>query len=110
MLDKTLKQKIINKFKTHENDTGSTEVQIAILTEEMSQLSKHLKDHRHDNSSRRGLLRKVNERRRLLKYLARENPKSYNELVAKLKLKRTVIDEKTALGEEEPAAPVEEKA
>ncbi len=94
MLDKKAKQRIIEKFKTHEQDTGSTEVQIAILTEEIVELSKHLKDHRKDNSSRRGLLRKVNERRKLLKYLARENPKSYADLVAKLKIKKAVAVEK----------------
>jgi len=91
MLDKKTKQRVIDKFKTHENDTGSTEVQIAILTEEMSELSKHLKNHRKDNSSRRGLLRKVNERRKLLKYLSRDNPKSFNDIIVKLKLKRTAI-------------------
>ncbi|KKR48557.1 MAG: 30S ribosomal protein S15 [Candidatus Magasanikbacteria bacterium GW2011_GWC2_40_17] len=94
MLDKKAKLRIIEKYKTHENDTGSTEVQIAILTEEIAELSKHLKDHRKDNSSRRGLLRKVNERRRLLKYLSRENPKSYNEIIVKLKLKKAAVEEK----------------
>lgn len=94
MLDKKAKLRIIEKYKTHANDTGSTEVQIAILTEEIAELSKHLKEHRKDNSSRRGLLRKVNERRRLLKYLSRENPKSYTDLVVKLKIKKTVAVEK----------------
>jgi len=94
MLDKKAKLRIIEKYKTHANDTGSTEVQIAILTEEIAELSKHLKEHRKDNSSRRGLLRKVNERRRLLKYLSRENPKSHHDLVAKLKIKKTVAVEK----------------
>ena len=94
MLDKKAKLRIIEKYKTHENDTGSTEVQIAILTEEIAELAKHLKDHRKDNSSRRGLLRKVNERRKLLKYLFRENLKSYNDLVIKLKIKKTVAAEK----------------
>lgn len=93
MLDKKIKLRVINEFKTHASDTGSTEVQIAILTEEISQLSKHLKHHRKDNSSRRGLLRKVNERRRLLKYLSRENVKSYERLAAKLKLKKVAIQE-----------------
>lgn len=106
MLDKKAKLRIIEKFKTHENDTGSAEVQIAILTEEIAELSKHLKDHRKDNSSRRGLLRKVNERRRLLKYLSRENPKSYNELVVKLKIKKTVTTEKEL--EEDIDIPAEE--
>jgi small subunit ribosomal protein S15 len=87
MLDKKLKQRIINKFKVHETDTGSTQVQIAILTEEIAQLSEHLKLHKHDHSSRRGLLKKVCERRRLLKYLQKEDEKSFMELAKKLKLK-----------------------
>lgn len=87
MLDKKAKQRIINRFKVHETDTGSPQVQIAILTEEITQLTEHLKMHKHDYSSRRGLLRKVGERRRLLKYLQREDEKSFMELAAKLKLK-----------------------
>ncbi len=87
MLDKKLKQRIINKFKVHETDTGSTQVQIAILTEEIKQLTEHLKRHKHDHSSRRGLLKKVGERRRLLKYLQKENEKEFTELAKKLKLK-----------------------
>ena len=75
MIDKKAKQRIINKFKKHENDTGSTEVQIAILTEEIAQLSEHLKEHKHDHSSRRGLLKKVGERRRIIKYLKKKNEK-----------------------------------
>lgn len=87
MLDKKIKQKIINKFKTHATDTGSTPVQIAILTEEIKQLSDHLKEHKHDHSSRRGLLRKVGERRRLLKYLQKEDEKQFEDVAKKLKLK-----------------------
>ena len=87
MLDKKAKQKIINKFKIHDNDTGSTQVQVAILTEEIKDLSDHLKRHKHDHSSRRGLLKKVGERRRLLKYLQKEDEQSFNELAKKLKLK-----------------------
>ncbi len=86
MLDKKTKQKIINKFKVHETDTGSSQVQIAILSEEISQLSEHLKMHKHDHSSRRGLLKKVGERRRLLKYLQKEDPESFKDLAKKLKL------------------------
>ena len=110
MLDKKVKLRVINEFKTHASDTGSTEVQIAILTEEIAQLSKHLKHHRKDNSSRRGLLRKVNERRRLLKYLSRENLKSYERLAAKLKLKKVAIQEVKDVvleEEEEVALPIE---
>jgi len=87
MLDKGKKEKIIEQFKTHAKDTGSPQVQIAILSEEMKELSSHLKTHKKDNSSRRGLLKKVSERRRLLKYLEREDAKGYADLVLKLKLK-----------------------
>jgi small subunit ribosomal protein S15 len=87
MIDKKKKAQIIKKFATHENDTGSSEVQIALLTEEVKNLTEHLKEHKKDFSSRRGLLRKVSERRKLLKYLQRENLESFEELVKKLKLK-----------------------
>lgn len=86
-LDKKKKDKIIAKFKTHANDTGSPQVQIAILTEEIEDLSGHLKTHKKDFSSRRGLLKKVGQRRRLLKYLEKENKKEYEELAGKLKIK-----------------------
>jgi len=88
MLTKKQKQNIIKKYQTHEGDTGSSEVQIAILTSEIRELASHLKLHHKDHSSRRGLLRKIGERRRLLKYLQRENPKSYEKLVVGLKLKQ----------------------
>ncbi len=87
MLEKKLKQRIINKFKTHDKDTGSSQVQIAILTEEIKQLTEHLSRHKHDHSSRRGLLRKVSERRKLLKYLQKEDEKSFKDVVIKLKLR-----------------------
>ncbi|MBA3046932.1 30S ribosomal protein S15 [Patescibacteria group bacterium] len=87
MLDRKNKQRIINKFKTHETDTGSTQVQTAILTEEIKQLTEHLKQHKHDHSSRRGLLKKVGERRRLLKYLQKEDSNAFEDLAKKLKLK-----------------------
>jgi small subunit ribosomal protein S15 len=98
MLDKQFKQEIIEKFRQHEGDTGSTQVQIAILTEEIKQLTEHLQKHRHDFSSRRGLLRKVGERRRLLKYLQKEDEKSFIDLAIKLNLK---IAKKMAAEEEE---------
>lgn len=79
---------MIEKYKTHETDTGSPQVQIAILTEEIKELASHLQDHKKDFSSRRGLIRKVGERRRLLKYLRREDPKAYEQLTADLKLKQ----------------------
>ncbi|MBI2037905.1 MAG: 30S ribosomal protein S15 [Candidatus Magasanikbacteria bacterium] len=87
MLDKKKKQQIIKKFQLHEGDTGSNEVQIAILAAEIEELAGHLKTHAKDHSSRRGLLRKVSSRRNLMRYLKKENPKSYEELVKKLKIK-----------------------
>ena len=94
-LTKEQKDKIIKKYRTHENDTGSSEVQIAILTAEIDQLSDHLKKHKHDFSSRVGLIRKVQERKRLLKYLYRENAKSYTDLVKALKIKSKIVEEQT---------------
>lgn len=91
MLSKKKKQNIIKKYQTHSDDTGSSEVQIAILTSEIEELSGHLKIHHKDHSSRRGLLRKVGERRRLLRYLKKENAKSYEELIQKLKLKQAKL-------------------
>jgi len=87
MLDKKKKQRIIEKFKTHKNDTGSSEVQIAILTEEVKDLTKHLRENKKDYSSRRGLLAKVSLRHRLLRYLEREDEKRFNKLVKGLGLK-----------------------
>ncbi len=87
MLDKAKKEKIIEKFKTHAKDTGSPQVQIAIISAEMEELAGHLKEHKKDHSSRRGLLKKVGERHRLLKYLEREDEKAYATLTEKLKLK-----------------------
>lgn len=93
MLEKKAKEKIIKKFKTHESDTGSAQVQIAILTEEIKRLTKHLKDHKKDFSSRRGLLKKVAERRKLLKYFRREDEAAYEKLIKDLKLKVVKADE-----------------
>lgn len=87
MLNARKKQAIINKFKTHATDTGSAEVQIAILTEEIKELTKHLQQHKHDYSSRHGLLKKIGERRRLIRYLELDNPENYKRLVEELKLK-----------------------
>lgn len=87
MLTKKQKQNIIEKFKTHETDTGSPQVQIAILTAEVKDLTAHLRNHKKDFSSRRGLIKKVVERRRLLKYLEREDLKAYKKLVEDLKLR-----------------------
>ena len=87
MLDKKAKDRIIQKFKAHKNDTGSPQVQVALLTEEIKQLTNHLRDHKHDHSSRRGLLKKVGERRRLLHYLEIEDERSFEELATKLNLR-----------------------
>lgn len=88
MLDKKIKDKVIDKYKTHAGDTGSPEVQIAILSEEVKRLAEHLKEHKKDFSSRRGLLKKIGQRHRLLKYLSKESTKRYEVLVDKLKLKK----------------------
>jgi small subunit ribosomal protein S15 len=85
MLDKETKEKIIGKFKIHSTDTGSSEVQIAILTEEIKQLTEHLQTHKKDFSSRRGLIKKVADRRKLLKYLGKENQKGHEDLLKKIK-------------------------
>jgi len=105
MLEKKAKQRLISRFKVHDTDTGSPQVQIAILTEEINQLTDHLKMHKHDYSSRRGLLRKVGERRRLLKYLQREDEKGFIELAQKLKLKIA----KKMIEEEEERKQLEEE-
>jgi small subunit ribosomal protein S15 len=86
MLEKKTKDKIIEKFRVHSTDTGSPQVQIAILTAEIKELIEHLKQHKKDFSSRRGLLKKVGERRKLLKYLEGEDQKAYADLLEKLKL------------------------
>ncbi len=94
MLTKRKKDRIIEKFKTHAKDTGSSQVQIAILTEEVKELTKHLKEHTHDYSSRRGLIKKVNERKKLLRYLRKEDPKAWEKLVKELKLKVSKVVER----------------
>ncbi len=88
MLSKKDKDNIIKKFQTHKGDTGSPEVQIAILTTEIDEVSEHLKKHRKDNHSRRGLLKMVGNRRRLLRYLKDEDLKRHEKIVEKLKLKK----------------------
>lgn len=88
-LTKNQKERIIKKYRTHETDTGSPEVQIAILTEEIKQLTSHMKKHKHDYSSRLGLIKKVQERKKLLSYLGKENEDSFKKLTKALKLKTT---------------------
>lgn len=88
MLTTKEKRKVIEKTKTHETDSGSSEVQVGILTEEIEQLTKHLKKHPKDNHSRRGLLGMVSKRKQLLNYLHKTDEKRYNVLVKKLELKK----------------------
>ncbi len=82
------KQEIVKKFARSEKDTGSPEVQIAILTEEINTLTDHLKTHIHDHHSRRGLLKKVGQRRNMLNYLAKKDVKRYREVVKQLGLRK----------------------
>lgn len=91
MIDTKKKQAIIKKFQTHAGDTGSSEVQIAILSAEIDELSNHLKLHPKDHSSRRGLLRKVNARRSLMRFIKREDPAGYESLIKKLKIKQSRV-------------------
>ncbi|MBI2410911.1 MAG: 30S ribosomal protein S15 [Candidatus Kerfeldbacteria bacterium] len=90
MLSKKQKNAIISKFATHKNDTGSPQVQIAILTAEIADLTGHLKMHKKDFSSRLGLLKKVGQRRRLMRYLKKDSPKLYEKLITTLKLKDNI--------------------
>jgi len=85
-LEKTEKQKILKDFAQHEGDTGSPEVQIALLDERIKRLTEHLKTHKQDVHSRRGLLQMVNKRRRILMYLTRKEPDRYKAIVQKLGL------------------------
>lgn len=87
MLNKKVKENIIKKFQIHKTDTGSPEVQIAILSKEIDDLNSHLKSHRHDFSSRRGLLKKLSERRKMIKYLQKENPESMQKIAERLGIK-----------------------
>ena len=87
-LTKEVKQEIVKKYARNEKDTGSTEIQIAILTEEINGLTEHLKVHTHDYHSRRGLLKKVGQRRSLLNYLLKEDVKRYRDLIKKLGLRK----------------------
>ncbi|EKN63929.1 30S ribosomal protein S15 [Schinkia azotoformans] len=82
------KQELINEYKTHENDTGSPEVQIAVLTEEINNLNGHLRVHKKDHHSRRGLLKMVGKRRNLLTYLRNKDVTRYRELIQRLGLRR----------------------
>ncbi|MGH8874138.1 MAG: 30S ribosomal protein S15 [Acidimicrobiia bacterium] len=81
-------QEIISEFGQHDSDTGSPEVQVALVTERINQLTEHLRDHRHDHHSRRGLLMMVGRRRRLLNYLRRQDVERYRRLIGQLGLRR----------------------
>jgi len=81
-------QEIITEYGSHDSDTGSPEVQVALLSQRISHLTEHLRDHKHDRHSRRGLLMLVGQRRRLLKYLNRQDVERYRSLIAKLGLRR----------------------
>ena len=85
---KDKKQKIIHQNRLHEGDTGSPEVQVALLSERIAKLSDHLKSHKKDNHSRRGLLQMVNKRRRLLTYLKKKDDKRYTTVLEKLDLSK----------------------
>jgi small subunit ribosomal protein S15 len=82
------KEEIIQEHRTHEDDTGSPEVQVAVLTRRIAHLTEHLREHKHDFHSRRGLLKLVGRRRRLLKYLQKKDVERYRALIAKLGLRR----------------------
>ncbi len=88
MIANEKKRDIVEQYKRHENDSGSTEVQVALLTERINQLTGHLKVHKHDHHSRRGLLMLVGQRRRLLTYLSNTDVGRYRQLIASLGLRK----------------------
>ena len=87
-MDREVKQKTVEEFRVHDTDSGSSEVQVALLTRRISSLSGHLRTHRHDHHSRRGLLQMVGQRRRLLEYLNRTDVDRYRSLIDRLNLRR----------------------
>jgi small subunit ribosomal protein S15 len=87
-VDASTKQKIIEEFATHKGDTGSPEVQAALLSDQIKNLTSHLKEHPHDVHSRRGLLSMVNKRRRLLQYLLKKDAERYQGVISKLGLSK----------------------
>lgn len=88
MLTKELKSELASEHRLHPTDTGSTDLQVALLTERIKQLTDHLREHRKDFHSRRGLMKLVGQRRRLLRYLSRREPARYKALIAKLGLRK----------------------
>ena len=90
MMDKELKQSIITENKLHDTDTGSPEVQIALLSERIAELTEHMRANKHDNSTRHGLMALVSRRKRLLKYLAKENHAKYLEIAEKFGIRGVI--------------------
>lgn len=88
MLEKGKKEAIIQQFRVHDTDTGSTEVQIALLTTRINQLTGHLQVHKHDEHTRRGLIKLVGQRRGLLKYISKKDVQRYRQLIADLGLRK----------------------
>ena len=88
MLDREAKEKIVTDYRTHDGDTGSPQVQVALLTQRITELTEHFRTHKKDNHSRRGLLKMVSQRRKLLDYLKRTNIEQYHEIVQRLGLRR----------------------
>ena len=85
---KDAKAQVISEFQTHPGDVGSAEVQIALLTQRINDLTEHLRQHQHDHHTRRGLLKLVGRRRRLQAYLARKSPESYRSVISRLGLRK----------------------
>jgi small subunit ribosomal protein S15 len=86
--DKELKEKIVGDYKTHGSDTGSSQVQVALLTQRITELTEHFKTHKKDNNSRRGLLKMVSRRRKLLDYLKSRDIDGYHQIIERLGLRR----------------------
>ena len=86
-INKEDKKNLISKFAINKNDSGSVEVQIAILSERIKNLTEHFKNHKHDNHSKRGLLAMVNKRKKLLSYLSRKNNAKYKEIITSLNIR-----------------------
>ena len=86
-IKKDTKKEIISKFATNEKDTGSAQVQIAVLSERINNLTEHFKLHKHDNHSKRGLVALVNKRKKLLSYIAKKNNDKYKEIIKELKIR-----------------------
>ena len=87
-MDKDQRTAVVQDYQAHQTDTGSTEVQVALITRRINELTDHLRTHKHDHSSRRGLLKLVGQRRRLLRYLANQDVTRYTSLIQRLGLRR----------------------